>query len=75
MSFSLNAIFWIGVILMLIVFSIQHRGILGTANVQKYVGLIVIIPMLIVGIVPILTGQINWDNYSPLRAAGRRLCA
>ena len=32
---------------------------------QKYVGLIVIIPMLIVGIVPILTGQINWDNYSP----------
>jgi amino acid transporter len=64
-SFSLNAIFWIGVILMLIVFSIQHRGILGTANVQKIVGLIVIIPMLIVGIVPILTGQINWDNYSP----------
>lgn len=64
-SFSLNAVFWIGVILMLIVFSIQHRGILGTANVQKIVGLVVIIPMLIVGIVPILTGQINWDNYSP----------
>jgi amino acid transporter len=65
-SFSLNAVFWIGVVLMLIVFSIQHRGILGTANVQKYIGLIVIIPMLIVGIVPIITGQINWDNYSPL---------
>ncbi|MEW9804550.1 APC family permease [Mesorhizobium sp. ZMM04-5] len=64
-SFSLNAVFWIGVILMLIVFSIQHRGILGTANVQKFIGLVVIIPMLIVGIVPILTGQINWDNYSP----------
>jgi amino acid transporter len=64
-SFSLNAVFWIGVILMLIVFSIQHRGILGTASVQKFIGLIVIIPMLIVGIVPILTGQINWDNYSP----------
>ena len=64
-SFSLNAIFWIGVILMLIVFSVQHRGILRTANVQKYIGLIVIIPMLIVGVVPILTGQINWDNYSP----------
>lgn len=65
-SFSLNAVFWIGVVLMLVVFSIQHRGILGTANVQKYIGLIVIIPMLIVGIVPIVTGQINWDNYSPL---------
>ena len=51
---------------MLIIFAIQHRGILGTANVQKYIGLLVIIPMLIVGVVPILTGQINWANYSPL---------
>ncbi len=51
---------------MLIIFSIQHRGILGTANVQKYIGLLVIIPMLIVGVVPIVTGQINWANFSPL---------
>jgi amino acid transporter len=65
-SFSLNAVFFIGVALMLMTFAIQHRGILGTANVQKYIALLVIIPMLIVGIVPILTGQINWDNYSPL---------
>ena len=65
-SFSLNAVFFIGVLLMLMTFAIQHRGILGTANVQKVVGLLVIIPMLIVGVVPIITGQINWDNYTPL---------
>jgi len=65
-SFSLNATFFIGAVLMLLTFAIQHRGILGTANVQKYIGLLVIIPMLIVGIVPILTGQINWANFSPL---------
>lgn len=65
-SFSLNATFWIGAVLMLITFAIQHRGIMGTANVQKYIGLLVIVPMLIVGIVPILTGQINWSNYTPL---------
>ncbi|MFU0508033.1 APC family permease, partial [Pseudaminobacter sp. NGMCC 1.201702] len=65
-SFSFNAVFWIGAALMLITFAIQHRGILGTANVQKFIGLAVIIPMLIVGIVPIITGQINWDNYTPL---------
>ena len=64
-SFSLNAAFWIGAALMLLTFAIQHRGILGTANVQKYIALMVIIPMLIVGIVPILTGQINWSNYTP----------
>ena len=65
-SFSLNAAFFIGAVLMLLVFAIQHRGILGTASVQKYIGLLVIVPMLIVGIVPILTGQINWSNYSPI---------
>ncbi|WP_131112999.1 APC family permease [Lichenihabitans psoromatis] len=65
-SFSLNAVFFIGAVLMLLTFAIQHRGILGTANVQKYIGLLVIIPMLIVGLVPILTGQINWANFSPL---------
>ncbi len=32
--------FLIGAVLMLIVFAIQHRGILGTANVQKYIGLL-----------------------------------
>ncbi len=65
-TFSLNAVFFIGVALMLLTFAIQHRGILGTANVQKYIGLLVIVPMLIVGIVPIVTGQINWSNYTPL---------
>ena len=65
-SVSFNAAFFIGAALMLLTFAIQHRGILGTANVQKYIGLLVIIPMLIVGIVPIVTGQINWSNYSPL---------
>lgn len=65
-SFSFNMTFLIGAVLMLITFAIQHRGILGTANVQKYIGLLVIVPMLIVGVVPILTGQINFANYGPL---------
>lgn len=72
-SFSLNATFFIGVIIMLVTFSIQHRGILGTANVQKYIGLLVIIPMLIVGVVPLLTGQVHTTNFSdlvPLASAG-----
>ena len=65
-SYSLNAAFFIGALLMLLTFAIQHRGILGTANVQKFLGLIVIIPMFVVGIVPIITGQIDWSNYTPL---------
>ncbi|TIT04609.1 MAG: amino acid permease, partial [Mesorhizobium sp.] len=41
-SFTFNATFFIGAVLMLMIFSIQHRGILGTASVQKYIGLLVI---------------------------------
>jgi amino acid transporter len=65
-SFSFNSTFFIGAVLMFGIFAVQHRGILGTANVQKYIGLLVIIPMLIVGLVPIFTGQIDWANFSPL---------
>lgn len=63
---SLNATFWIGVVLMLTTFSIQHRGILGTASVQRIVALLVIIPLLIIGFVPLFTGQVDWANYSPI---------
>jgi len=65
-SLSLNAAFFIGAILMLVTFAVQHRGILGTAKVQKYIGLMVIIPMVIVGVVPLFNGGVNWSNFSPL---------
>lgn len=65
-GFSLNATFFIGAIIMLVTFAIQHRGILGTANVQKYIGLLVIIPMAIVGVVPLLNGSVHASSYTPL---------
>ena len=63
---SLNATFWIGAALMLVTFAIQHRGIMGTANVQMYVGLLVIVPMFVVGLVPLLRGQLHAANFHPL---------
>ena len=42
---------------------------------RNIIGLLVIVPMLIVGVVPILTGQINWDELFAAGAAGRSLCA
>jgi amino acid transporter len=65
-TFSLNAAFWIGAALMLLVFSIQHRGISGTAHVQKYLGLAVIIPLAIVGLVPLFQGKVELSNFLPL---------
>lgn len=65
-SFSFGSTFFIGAIIMLVVFSIQHRGILGTASVQKYVGLLVIIPLVIVGVIPLFNGHVDYHNFSPL---------
>ncbi len=65
-SFSLNAAFFIGAVLMLAVFAVQHRGILGTASVQRWIGLLVIVPMFIVGVVPLLLHGVNWNNFTPL---------
>jgi amino acid transporter len=62
---SIGSAFFIGAILMLIVFLIQHRGILSTAKTQLVVGLLVIVPMFIVGVVPLLAGKVSMANFSP----------
>ena len=61
-----NSTFLIGVALMLIILTIQHRGIAQTASAQKVLAIIVLVPLLLVGLVPILTGQINSMNVTNL---------
>ncbi len=63
---SFNATFLIGGILMLIIFAIQHRGIAGTASVQKWLAIIVLLPLLIIGLVPIFNGSISMANVTNL---------
>lgn len=65
-SLSLNVAFFIGAFLMLMVFFIQHRGILSSATFQTWIGLLVIVPMVIVGIVPIINGSIDYSNFTDL---------
>jgi len=67
---EIGATFFIGAILMLLAFAIQHRGVLGTAKVQMYIGLIVLIPMAIVGIAPFFNGGVTASNFSPLTPPG-----
>ncbi|MFS8048866.1 APC family permease [Rhizobium sp. BR 314] len=63
---NINATFFIGGILMLIIFAIQHRGISETASVQKWLAIIVLVPLLIIGIYPIVSGQILSSNVTGL---------
>ena len=59
-----NSTFIIGVVLMLIMLAIQHRGIATTASAQKLLAVIVLVPLLLVGLIPIVTGQINTMNVT-----------
>ncbi len=59
-----NSTFGIGAILMLIMFAIQHRGIASTASAQKVLAIIVLVPLLLVGLIPILTGAIDSSNVT-----------
>ena len=61
-----NSTFLIGVILMLIMFAIQHRGIASTAAAQRVLAIIVLVPLLLVGLVPIFTGAIQSANVTGL---------
>ncbi|MEH7829158.1 APC family permease [Gemmobacter denitrificans] len=59
-----NSTFVIGVVLMLVIFAIQHKGIASTAKSQKWMAIVVLIPLLLVGLVPILTGAIDSMNVT-----------
>lgn len=61
-----NATFLIGAALMLIIFAIQHRGIATTAQAQKILAIIVLVPLALVGLIPILNGSIEGANVTAL---------
>lgn len=61
----LNSTFFLGLALMLTVFAIQHRGILKAARVQMIIAIAVLLPLLLVGIVPLLTGDVQSENFTP----------
>ena len=59
-----NATFVIGAVMMLIIFAIQHRGISSTASAQKLLAIVVLVPLLLVGLLPILNGSIDGTNVT-----------
>jgi amino acid transporter len=61
-----NSYFVVGVVLMLIILLIQERGIANTASAQKWIAIIVLVPLLLVGLVPLFNGSINWMNVTNL---------
>ena len=65
LSLRINSTFFIGAVIMLVVFTIQHRGILGTARIQMILTVATLLPLFIVCVVPLLTGDVVMSNFSP----------
>lgn len=66
LSLRINATFVIGAALLLLTFAMQHRGVLKAAKLQKIMGIASLLPLLIIGIVPLVTGDAPSDRFFPL---------
>ena len=66
----INATFVLGAALLLTVFSVQHGGILRSAKATMILALSALIPLMLIGIVPILTGDVLHANLFPLAPLG-----
>jgi amino acid transporter len=62
----INATFVLGAVILLAVKAIQDGGILRSANTTKILGISALIPLILIGIVPIITGDLVKDNFFPL---------
>lgn len=65
LSVRINSTFIIGTILMLIVFAIQHRGILAAARIQMIFAISSLLPLIILGIIPLFIGKVHIQNFFP----------
>jgi amino acid transporter len=61
----INSTFILGWLLVLVVFAIQHRGVLKAARAQMVMAVIALLPLLIIGMLPLLRGDIPAANYTP----------
>lgn len=66
LTLRINAAFLLGAVILFSVKAIQDGGILRSANTTKILGVSAMIPLILIGVVPILTGDIVKANFFPL---------
>ncbi|MBB3259425.1 amino acid transporter [Paraburkholderia bannensis] len=70
LTLRINATFLIAAAFLLITFRLQHSGASKAARTQKILGIASLTPLLIVGIVPFVTGDIPSQRLFPLLPLG-----
>ncbi|MFM5883952.1 MAG: APC family permease [Novosphingobium sp.] len=66
LTLRINLVSIIGALFLLLTFALQHHGAAKAANFQKVLGLLCMAPLLLVGLVPLLTGDLPRDHLFPL---------
>ena len=66
LTVRINFVALIGAAFLALTFALQHHGAARAANFQKVLGLVCMLPLLLVGLVPLLTGDLPRDNLFPL---------
>ncbi len=70
LTLRINATFVIAAFLLLVTFKLQHSGAAKAARTQRILGIASLAPLLIVGIVPFVTGDVPMSNLLPLLPLG-----
>jgi len=66
LALRINATFLVGVVLLLAVFGIQHGGILRSARTTMVLGITALIPLMLIALVPLLSGDMPSTHFSPM---------
>ena len=66
LELRINATFLVGVVLLLAVFGIQHGGILRSARTTMVLGVTALIPLMLIALVPLLSGDMPSTHFSPM---------
>jgi amino acid transporter len=66
LSLRINAVFILGAVILIAVKLIQDGGILRSANTTKIIGISAMIPLILIGVIPLLTGDMVKAHFFPL---------
>ncbi|SDJ11571.1 APC family permease [Alteribacillus bidgolensis] len=65
LTMRLNGVFILAVVLLFVINFIQNLGALKAARFQNILAIIALLPLILVGIIPLFTGGIQFDNLLP----------
>jgi amino acid transporter len=71
LQLRINATFILGVVLLMAVFLIQQGGILRSARTTMVLGVTALIPLMLIALVPLLSGDMPSDHFRPFAPLAR----